>query len=173
LQDRPGAAPAWDNVLYRDANPGGLGYVNAGHQRLEPGALLAGPTVLSYYQALGDMPQGREQLATQPWTHWANAALATLGVPHPDLARRATRVDITRYGHAMAIPTPGLLGFLSQIGLQGPTGKRRTLSNGERFAWLPTPTTARLAFAHSDWSGYSVFEEAFTRGHVAGWVAAG
>jgi hypothetical protein len=29
LQDRPGAAPAWDNVLYQDANPGGLGYVDA------------------------------------------------------------------------------------------------------------------------------------------------
>lgn len=173
LQDRPGAAPAWDNVLYQDANPGGLGYVDAGHQRLEPGALLTAPTVLSYYQALGDLPQGREQLANRPWDHWAHAALATLGVPHPDLARRATRVDITRYGHAMAIPTPGLLGFLSQIGLQRPAGKRKQLLNGEQTPWLPTPTTARLAFAHSDWSGYSVFEEAFTRGHTAGGVAAG
>ena len=26
----------------------------------------------------------------------------------------------------------------------------------------------RLAFAHADWAGYSVFEEAFTRGHLAG-----
>jgi len=173
LQDRPGAAPAWDNVLYQDANPGGLGYVDAGHQRLEPGALLAGPTVLSYYQALGDLPQGREQLATQPWDHWAHAALATLAAPHPDLARRATRVDITRYGHAMAIPVPGQLAFLSQIGLQRFTGKRKQLSNGERNRWLPTPATARLAFAHADWSGYSVFEEAFTRGHAAGGVAAG
>lgn len=173
LQDRPGAAPAWDNVLYQDANPGGLGYVNAGHQRLEPGQLLTGPTVLSYYQALGDLPQGREQLATQPWTHWAHAALATLGVPHPDLARRATRVEIARYGHAMAIPVPGQLAFLSQIGLQPPSTKRKQLSNGERLPWLPTPTTARLAFAHADWSGYSVFEEAFTRGHAAGGVAAG
>lgn len=33
---------------------------------------------------------------------------------------------------------------------------------------LPIPTTARLAFAHADWAGYSVFEEAFTRGHAAG-----
>ncbi len=173
LQDRPGAAPAWDNVLYQDANPGGLGYVDAGHQRLEPGALLTAPTVLSYYQALGDVPQGREQLATRPWEHWAQAALATLAVPHPDLARRATRVDITRYGHAMAIPTPGLLGVLSKIGLQRPAGKRKQLLNGEQIPWLPTPATARLVFAHSDWSGYSVFEEAFTRGHTAGWVAAG
>jgi monoamine oxidase len=168
LADRPGAAPAWDNVLYGAANPGGLGYVDAGHQRLDPRAVLAGPTVLSYYQALGDVPQGREQLATQPWTHWANATMAALGVPHPDLPRRATRVDITRYGHAMSIPTPGVWGYLSRIGLQPPSGDGRRLSNGERTAWLPTPSTARLAFAHSDWSGYSVFEEAFTRGHGAG-----
>ena len=168
LLDHPGAAPAWDNVLYQDANPGGLGYVNAGHQRLDPRAALTAPTVLSYYQALGDVPQGREQLATQPWTHWAQAALATLGVPHPDLAQRATRVEVTRYGHAMSIPTPGTLGFLSKIGLQRPSGKRKQLSNGEQTQWLPTPTTARLAFAHADWSGYSVFEEAFTRGHGAG-----
>ena len=168
LADRPGAAPAWDNVLYGDANPGGLGYVDAGHQRLDPRAVLAGPTVLSYYQALGDVPQGRELLATQPWTHWANATLGALSVPHPDLPRRATRVDITRYGHAMSIPTPGVLGYLSRIGLQPPSGNGRRLSNGERTAWLPTPSTARLAFAHSDWSGYSVFEEAFTRGHGAG-----
>ena len=168
LLDHPGAAPAWDNVLYQDANPGGLGYVNAGHQRLDPRSALTAPTVLSYYQALGDVPQGREQLATQPWTHWAQAALATLGGPHPDLARRATRVEVTRYGHAMSIPTPGTLGFLSKIGLQRPPVKRKQLSNGEQTRWLPTPTTARLAFAHADWSGYSVFEEAFTRGHGAG-----
>ncbi|HAJ11963.1 MAG TPA: hypothetical protein DCM06_05300, partial [Comamonadaceae bacterium] len=165
LADRAGAAPAWDNVLYGDTNPGGLGYVNAGHQRLDPRAQLAGPTVLSYYQALGDVPQGREQLATQPWTHWSNAALAALRVPHPDLPGRATRVDITRYGHAMSIPVPGTLAFLSRIGLQPLPVKRKKLSNGERVRWIPTPATARLAFAHSDWSGYSVFEEAFTRGH--------
>jgi hypothetical protein len=117
------------------------------------------------------VPQGREQLATQPWTHWAQAALVTLGGPHPDLARRATRVEVTRYGHAMSIPTPGTLGFLSKIGLQRPSGMRKQLSNGEQTRWLPTPTTARLAFAHADWSGYSVFEEAFTRGHGAGLVA--
>ena len=98
--------------------------------------------------------------------------LAALAVPHPDLRQRATRVDITRYGHAMSIPTPGLQQFLSQIGLERRSFMPKALPNGERAAWLPTPTTARLAFAHADWSGYSVFEEAFTRGHGAGLVAA-
>ncbi len=172
LQDRPGAAPAWDNVLYQDANPGGLGYVDAGHQRLNVGAQLAGPTVLTYYQALGDVPGGRQALAQQPWTHWQKTILASLAGPHPDIGTRATRMEITRYGHAMAIPLPGAQAVLSQIGLQGFSSKRYALLNGERVQPAATPRTARLAFAHADWSGYSVFEEAFTRGHHAGaWAA--
>ncbi|RZJ09977.1 MAG: hypothetical protein EON50_16240 [Acidovorax sp.] len=176
LADRPGAAPAWDNVLYADPTPGGLGYVDAGHQRLDTRATLAGPTVLTYYQALegaGSVPDARQQLAQQPWQHWADAVLESLSVPHPDLRRRATRVEITRYGHAMAVPTPGLLTYLSQIGLQRLPDKRKQLSKAEQTPWIPTPATARLAFAHSDWSGYSVFEEAFTRGHGAGLAVAG
>lgn len=165
LADRPGAAPAWDNVIYGDSNPGGLGYVDASHQKLDP---RTGPTVLTYYQALGDVADARQQLATQGAEHWGRAALAALAGPHPDVVQRATRVQVTRYGHAMSIPVPGVQTFLSQIGLQGTPGKRKLLLNGERQRALPTPATARLAFAHSDWSGYSVFEEAFTRGHAAG-----
>ena len=165
LADRPGAAPAWDNVIYGDSNPGGLGYVDASHQKLDP---RPGPTVLTYYQALGDVAEARQQLATQGAEHWGRAALAALAGPHPDVLQRATRVQVTRYGHAMSIPVPGIQTFLSQIGLQGPPIKRKLLLNGERQRALPTPATARLAFAHSDWSGYSVFEEAFTRGHAAG-----
>ena len=165
LADRPGAAPAWDNVIYGDSNPGGLGYVDASHQKLDP---RPGPTVLTYYQALGDVAEARQQLATQGAEHWGRAALAALAGPHPDVLQHATRVQVTRYGHAMSIPGPGIQTFLSQIGLQGTPGKRKLLLNGERQRALPTPATARLAFAHSDWSGYSVFEEAFTRGHAAG-----
>ena len=165
LADRPGAAPAWDNVIYGDSNPGGLGYVDASHQKLDP---RPRPTVLTYYQALGDVAEARQQLATQGAEHWGRAALAALAGPHPDVLQHATRVQVTRYGHAMSIPVPGVQAFLSQIGLQAPPGKRKLLLNGERQRALPTPATARLAFAHSDWSGYSVFEEAFTRGHAAG-----
>jgi hypothetical protein len=73
----------------------------------------------------------------------------------------------------MSIPVPGMQAFLSQIGLQRFPVKRWQLSNGERVPLPPMPGTARLLFAHTDWSGYSVFEEAFTRGHAAGLAAAG
>src|SRR5690606_33479186 len=98
LTDRPGAAPAWDNVIYSEATPGGLGYVDAGHQRLDPRAAINAPTVLTYYQALGDVPDARAQLQQRPWQHWGEGAVTALLVPHPDLRERVERVEVTRYG---------------------------------------------------------------------------
>ncbi len=172
LADVPGAAPAWDNVLHADPVPGGVGYVDAGHQRLAGAALLASPTVLTYYQALGGAAQARARLQGEDWTHWAAPILAGLATAHPDLPARATRMELTRYGHAMSVPGPGVQAFLSQIGSLPAPGNGLLLSNGERARRLPTPRSARLLFAHADWSGYSVFEEAFTRGHAAGLAAA-
>jgi hypothetical protein len=68
-----------------------------------------------------------------------------LSVAHPDLADKVTQIDVTRYGHAMAMPLPdgeGRVGFASAV-------------------------DTRVRYAHSDWAGYSVFEEAFSAGHAA------
>lgn len=139
LHDRPGPAPSWDNVLY---GAPGLGYVDARHQDLRS---VPGTTVLTYYRALGDVPDGRRLLLNRPWSGWRDDILSELSVAHPDLAHKTSRIDITRYGHAMAIPTPRLAEPLPAHAL----------------------ATERLSFAHSDWAGYSVFEEAFTLGHRA------
>lgn len=145
LADRPGAPPSWDNVIHGSR---GLGYVDARHQTLDP---TPRATVLTWYRPLGpsggDGLDGRRQLLDRPWSGWRDDLLAELSVPHPDLAGLASRIDITRYGHAMAIPAPGLLARL---------GAPDRVVEG------------RLDFAHADWSGYSIFEEAFTRGHLAG-----
>jgi monoamine oxidase len=134
---REGAPLAWDNVVYGSDS---LGYVVATHQSLNP---VPGPTVLTWYCAPGEAQRGT--LLQQPWTAWRDRVLADLAQPHPELARMATRVAVTRYGHAMPIPVPGTL------------------------ARLPAPPArGRLRFAHSDWAGYSIFEEAFTLGHRAG-----
>ena len=140
LDDRRGPAPAWDNVVY---GAKGLGYVDARHQSLDP---TPGPTVLTWYRPLGDDPGARRSLLEQPWTVWRDAMLAELSVPHPDLAAKATRIEVTRYGHAMAIPVPGTL--------KAWTGRSSLRSD-------------RLAFAHCDWAGFSVFEEALAAGHQA------
>lgn len=163
LHDRPGAAPSWDNVVYGSA---ALGYVDAGHQRLQPVPL--GPTVLTWYHALGVQGAAREALLRLPWTHWRDAALADLAVPHPDLSARTTRVAVTRHGHAMAVPVVGILNLLSQT--TPPIGKVPLLKSDSAMPLAP-PRDGRLSFAHADWSGYSVFEEAFARGHGAGRLA--
>ena len=158
LHDRPGPAPSWDNVLY---GAPGLGYVDASHQNLQP---VPGATVLTYYRALGDVPggpaAGRRLLLDKPWGAWCDEILAELAVAHPDLADKTSRIDITRYGHAMAIPVPQ---NSSQISLQSLSAVRKQLQKSEHFQI----THERLTFAHSDWAGYSVFEEAFTLGHGA------
>jgi monoamine oxidase len=154
LFDRPGPAPSWDNVLYGTQ---GLGYVDAMHQSLQP---VPGATVLTHYRALGGSA-GRQLLLEKPWTAWRDEILAELSVAHPDLPLKTTCIDLTRYGHAMAVPVPGNPG---QKGLWASQNVRGQLSNAEQ----KLPIHGRLSFAHSDWAGYSVFEEAFTLGHQAG-----
>jgi monoamine oxidase len=154
-----GAFPAWDNVIYGSA---GLGYVDAMHQSTRP---VPGATVLTYYKAEGAGIAPRRALLQASWAQLRDQALADLSVAHPDIMRRVQQITITRYGHAMAVPTPS---FLSHIGTLPLQNMRQVLSKKERYPAMLTPATARLRFAHSDWSGYSVFEEAFTRGlHAA------
>ena len=169
LQDRPGPAPSWDNLIYgnedgesgRGPNGAGLGYVDAMHQSLLP---VPGATVLTHYRALGDVPNGRKLLIDTPWAQWRDVILADLARAHPDIASKTTRIDITRFGHAMAVPLPTLNG---KVGSLPPLNNDSMLFNKERSA----VATQRQLFAHADWAGYSIFEEAFTLGHVAGRLA--
>jgi monoamine oxidase len=154
-----GAFPSWDNVIYGSK---GLGYVDAMHQstRTAPGA-----TVLTYYHAEGAGKAPRQALLQSTWAQLRDRALAEIAQAHPDITRRAQQIDITRYGHAMAVPTPQ---FISKSGGLPTYSLNSTLSKSKHYPMRYTPSTNRLRFAHSDWSGYSVFEEAFTRGmHAA------
>ncbi|MCC2633374.1 MAG: putative amine oxidase [Ramlibacter sp.] len=136
--ERAGMPLAWDNVV--QGHDTSLGYVVATHQALDP---APGPTVLTWYAAPGEPARG--QVLQQPWTHWRDRAVRELSVPHPELPQLLVRVEVARYGHAMPIPVPGALTQLPK-----------------------PPDSGRLRHAHSDWAGYSIFEEAFTLGHRAG-----
>jgi NAD(P)-binding Rossmann-like domain len=145
LRDRGGAAPAWDNVLFGGQ---GLGYVNARHQTLTQNS---GPTILTYYQALGVGREARKNLLEQPWQAWHSHMVQEFKPAHPDFKDRLKHLDIARFGHAMAVPKPGWHGeALRQA--------RAHLLQSD----------SPLSFAHSDLAGYSVFEEAFTLGAAAG-----
>ncbi len=152
LDDRPGAAPSWDNVVYGSA---GLGYVDAMHQSTRP---FAGATVLTAYLALGAggeaaLAEQRRRLLGDDWRAWAGRVIADIAPAHPDLAAKVRRVDLMRYGHAMSIPAPGVRSSAALHELAAPQ--------------------RRVHFAHADLSAYSVFEEAFFHGMRAGRAAAG
>lgn len=151
LFDRPGAPPAWDNVIYGSS---ALGYVDARHQSLRPDAAHGLPPVLTHYWALGDeLPHTRAALLHEDWRVWARRVVADLAAAHPDLPAQLRQMDLMRWGHGMLIPRPGLRGHPALQALQ-PTA-------------AAIGQAARLTFAHADLSGYSVFEEAFHWGHEA------
>jgi protoporphyrinogen oxidase len=139
LFDRAGAAPAWDNVIHGSA---GLGYVDAMHQSLRP---HPGATVLTAYHALPAAE--RPALLQDDAAAWAERVLREIEVAHPDLRQRVAAVELMRWGHAMAVPRPGLARHPALTALRSMRG--------------------RVRFAHADLAGYSVFEEAFTAGHLA------
>jgi predicted NAD/FAD-dependent oxidoreductase len=161
LDDRPGAAPAWDNVVYGTDS---LGYVDAMHQSLQS---VPGATVLTHYRSLGsgNPAAGRKLLLEQPWTVWRDAVLAELAVAHPDIVGKVRSMAMTRYGHGMAIPTPRTLATSSKASMPWPTASaaRRRAHYPQR----PVPVWQKMGFAHSDWASYSVFEEAFALGNAS------
>jgi hypothetical protein len=136
LLDRPGAPPSWDNVIYGSQ---GLGYVDAMHQSLRA---VPRATVLTAYRALPRTE--RPVLLADDAATWARRVLDDLAAAHPDIRRRVQRVDLMRWGHAMAIPAPGVMRHPALASLRA--------------------TRGRLRFAHADLAGCSVFEESFTAG---------
>lgn len=151
LDWQPGAAPAWDNLVYdpqptRATAPGRpLGWVDATHQRTRP---EPGPTVLTAYWALGGQDSAqlqarRERLLREPWADWARRVLAEPARAHPDLPAKVRRIDLMRYGHAMSIPVPGLRRHPALLAL----GRA-------------AEGAGRVHVAHADLSAYSIFEEA-------------
>lgn len=130
----------WDNVVMDSPT---LGYVDAMHQTL--GSRVE-RTVWTFYWALaeGAPAANRQLLLERDWSYWKEAILRDLERVHPDIRRCVSRVDVMRFGHAMARPRPGAV-FSTE---------RRKLANA----------SGRLLFANSDLSGFSIFEEAQYRG---------
>ena len=125
----------WDNVIYQGQ---GLGYVDATHQQMQ---FHRPQRVLTYYNALSNLPprEARQQLLTASHETWSKQIFADLHKAHPQLERQCSAIDIWRWPHAMAIPAPGFLSTLPS--------RQQNLH-------------PRIHIAHSDLSGFSLFEEA-------------
>jgi hypothetical protein len=140
LPGGPGAALAWDNVVYGSAM---LGYVVATHQNLD-----AQPrrTVLTWYWPLDHLPPAaaRQQALARDAASWKVAIETELLRLHPELAGAIRRIDLRLWGHGMIRPRPGFI-----------WGDARKQALAQR---------PPLFFAHSDLAGISIFEEAYTYG---------
>jgi protoporphyrinogen oxidase len=138
LSGRPtsrGFATAWDNVLYDSPS---LGYVVATHQKL----LDHGRTVWTYYYPLtdADPKEGRKRLLAPDHAAWCDVILSDLSRAHDALTSHVERIDVWRWGHAMARPRVGAMWSGARTKAAEPLG--------------------RVHFAHSDLSGMGLFEEA-------------
>ena len=139
-----GAALAWDNVARGSPS---LGYVVATHQSLRS---RARETVLTHYWPLDAASPREERERSLARTHrdWCDLIVADLTRMHPGIERHIRTIDVWLWGHGMIRPVPGFL--------WGETRRQMQQRNGP------------IVFAHSDMSGISIFEEAFTRGtHAA------
>lgn len=140
---RAGVPIAWDNVIYESPS---LGYVVATHQSLKT---HIPQTVLTYYYAMcwAPLAQERARLLQTPWDTWVELILKDLSRPHPEIGDLVSRIDIIRWGHAMIRPRVGFIWGESRIRAARPQ--------------------RNIYFAHSDLSGFSIFEEAQFRGVLA------
>jgi len=141
--ERVGFPVCWDNVIYDSLS---LGYVVANHQSLRT---RQEETVFTYYYAMaeGSPEQQRRRLLDTDWQTWAHFILKDLSRPHPEIGSLVTQLDIFRWGHAMVRPRTGFL-----------WGEARREGGKSR---------GNIHFAHSDLSGFSLFEEAQYRGILA------
>jgi hypothetical protein len=138
-----GVPLAWDNVFYDSDS---LGYVVATHQSL---ATEQRQTVLTYYYPFAghSAADDRKRLLQSNWDEWKTLILSDISRAHPEIDRITSHIDVMRYGHAMIRPRPEFIWG---------DARRRMGSH-----------TGRVHFAHSDLSGFSIFEEAQYRGIVA------
>ena len=139
-----GAPLSWDNVLY---NSNSLGYVNACHQKIR---VYNNKTVLTYYYPVSDLSptEARQMMHSKTHEEWCHDILQDLQYAHPDIAKQIEDIQVWMWGHGMVRPVPGFY-------------------TDDQRRQAATPHQKKIFFAHSDLSGISIFEEAFSHGHRA------
>ncbi len=135
-----GAPLCWDNVVFNSAL---LGYVVATHQITQMKPIN---TVLTYYWPLTHLSpsDARQEALRRDYEDWQRIFLKELLKIHPEIEGHIERMDLWIWGHAMVRPTKGFI-----------WGRARK----EALKQHPP-----LFTAHSDMSGISIFEEAYTHG---------
>jgi hypothetical protein len=144
LTERRGEPLCWDNVIYGSNS---LGYVNATHQHV---GIPPEKKVITYYRPLtgGSAASARQQAYVKNFNQWAAEILVDLKKVHNDIEPSIEEMNVWLWGHGMIAPSPGFIWSDNRI-------------------QAAQPLQNKIFFAHSDLSGISIFEEAFSRGHQA------
>lgn len=132
----------WDNVAY---NARSLGYIYNQHPSLSQ---KKNKQVITLYLPLDDVPakEARTTAMRKTAEEWKEIVVTELEVMHAEISGYIKEIEIWIWGHGMALPAPGLM-------------------NSGILKELATPVDDKLFFAHTDLSGYSVFEEGFDQGY--------
>lgn len=135
-----GTPLCWDNVVYGRQS---VGYVFANHQNL----VRRNEGVLTWYLPFteGTPKEARKAIYNKTVEDWKKLVVEDLAYAHPGIESQITRIDVKVWGHGMIQPVPGYV-----------WGKDR------REAMRAID--GKIFFAHSDLSGISIFEEAFSQG---------
>lgn len=130
----------WDSVSFHHSS---LGFVRADHQNI--GMRNTGAVLTYYYPyAERDLTKQRRELYNLDLEEKALSILKELDEYYPGMSRFVDHVDFWIWGHAMTRPT---------------VGKLRACVNA-----FSLRADDRALLAHSDYSGISIFEEAFYQG---------
>lgn len=149
LKDFPhsqnGTPLAWDNVKYGEKQ---LGYINNRHQEL---SRVEEPHVMSVYSTFDQFSsqEARQKLFRLSEDDMRKMVIEEMEKFHPDCAQYMQQILVQRWGHGMLTPTCGTLKILQEL-------NNHTKNNYKR-----------ISFAHTDYAGYSIFEEAFNQGRQA------
>lgn len=144
MRRRPGgrgASLAWDNISFHS---GTLGYVVSTHQA----GIDHDNTVLTFYVPMLDQDprRGRARLYSLTHSDCVRMLLGELEAMHPGSSADCLEINVMRHGHAMVRPTVGL----------------------RASGALNRAPSGRIHFAHTDFSGLALFEEALHHGMSAG-----
>jgi hypothetical protein len=119
-----------------------LGYVCATHQQ----GRERGATVWTWYYPFTDEDTAAVRKKLEGATHaeWSATVIADIARAHPDVAAHTERIDIAFWGHGMIRPRVGSVWSDASAARAQPIG--------------------HIHFAHTDLSGFALFEEAFDHG---------
>ena len=141
LPDSNGTPLAWDNVKFGTK---GLGYVHNQHQSFKQHHFQHVISVYYAFDAAGDQ-QERRTLFQKTDDDLVAIVVNELKSMHPDVEESIVSITFQLWGHGMVTPYPG------------------SLQKRKQFVQL-SEQAKRVHLAHTDYSGYSVFEEGFDIG---------